>query len=107
MNLSDLCPNRRSQFSIIAEVLETARRGASKNEIMCRVNLSSERMDHYLGFVVRNRLLGSFGFSEFKTTSKGFRFLDCYYGTLELLGVRAKKEHCNGVKIPLAFENLR
>jgi predicted transcriptional regulator len=106
MELSDLCPNRRSQFSIVAEVLELAKRGASKNQIMCRVNLSSERLDHYLGLVVKNCLLGSFGICEFRTTSKGLRFLCYYYEALELLSVRTKKEFCNGVKIPPAFENL-
>lgn len=106
MELSDLCPNRRSQFSIVAEVLEIAKRGASKNQIMCRVNLSSERMDHYLGLVVRNRLLGSNGTYEFRTTSKGLRFLCYYYEALELLSVSTKKEYCNGVKLPPDLERL-
>jgi predicted transcriptional regulator len=106
MELSDLCPNRRSQFSSVAEVLELAKRGASKNQIMCRVNLSSERLDHYLGLVVKNCLLGSFGICEFRTTSKGIRFLCYYYEALELLSVSAKKEYCNGVKLPPDLERL-
>jgi predicted transcriptional regulator len=106
MELSDLCPYRRSQFSIVAEVLEIAKRGASKNQIMCRVNLSSERLDHYLGLVVKNGLLGSCGICEFRTTGRGLRFLCYYYEALELLSVRTKKEYCNGVKLPPVLEKL-
>ncbi len=75
-------------MSIIAEILETARRGVSRNHIMCKVNLNSKQMWQYLWFTCQNDLLNQKkDKAEYETTDRGFSFLKHYYRTIELLHV--------------------
>ena len=87
-------PCRRTKMSIIAEILGTARRGVSRNEIMCKVNLSSKQMCQYLPIACQNDLLNRENDkAEYQTTERGFRFLEHYYSMMELLRVESNIKH--------------
>jgi len=72
----------RDRLSIVADVLEVAKSGASKTRIMFRANLSFNLLEKYLdvtlaaGFV---RLVGS----SYELTENGFDFLNGYKDFLE------------------------
>lgn len=80
-------------MSIIAEILEAARRGVSRNQIRRKVSLSSRQMSQCLWFACQNDLLNpKKDNAEYETTDKGFRFLENYYKVMELLRVENNKE---------------
>lgn len=79
---------RRDRLYIMAEVLEIARNGCLKTQIMYRANLSFAQLNDYLGFLLEVRLLkesNENGKTVFRTTRKGFRFLQNYYKIRDLL----------------------
>ena len=93
-------PNRRTKMLIIAEILETSRRGVSRNQIMSKVNLNSRQMWQYLRFVCQNDLLSQKKDKvEYETTDTGFRFLKHYYKTIELLHVENTEDPKRAPKV--------
>jgi predicted transcriptional regulator len=87
---------RRDRLYIIAEVLEIARNGCLKTQIMYRANLSFAQLNDYLGFLLEVGLLKETNESEksvYKTTQKGVKFLENYYKIRDLL--REKNEKSN------------
>jgi len=85
---------RRSRLSIIAEVLDLARRGALKTQIMYGASLSFAQLKDNLSFLLDVNLLKVIenpNRSLYKTTKKGFRYLQSYMKIGELL----KKEEEN------------
>lgn len=93
-------PNRRTKMSIIAEILETSRRGVSRNQIMSKVNLNSRQMWQYLRFACQNDLLNQKkDEAEYETTDRGFRFLKHYYKTIELLHVENTEDPKRAPKV--------
>lgn len=100
MELSELCPARRNQLSIIAGFLETAKRRATKNQIRRRANLSTERLEHYLMLATAIGLLDRCAYTgEYKTTEKGIRFLWLFDSIQEFFDTKSKKEYRNGARI--------
>ena len=78
----------RSRFSIIAKVLDTAKRGAVKTQIMYRASLSFAQLKEYLSFLLDMNLLRAVETTKkpiYKTTDKGLRYLQCYMEIEELL----------------------
>ena len=101
MNQRDqnLRPKRRDRLYIIAEILEIAKEGTLKTQIMYGANLSFTQLNDYLGFTLKINLLEKTRRNEkkvYKTTEKGMDFLQRYREITQLL----KTENNNGVKIP-------
>jgi len=95
----DLRPKRRDRLYIIAEILEIAKEGTLKTQIMYGANLSFTQLNDYLRFTLRISLLEKIRRNDrkiYKTTEKGMDFLQRYREITELL----KAESNNGVKIP-------
>jgi len=79
---------RRDRLYIIAEILEIAKDGALKTQIMYKANLSFSQLNEYLDFLVKLNLLESKeinGRTIYKTTEKGLKYLDNYKEILQLL----------------------
>jgi predicted transcriptional regulator len=99
---SDPSSKRRDKLYIVAEILEIAREGTLKTQIMYRANLSFTQLNDYLGFMTKSELLAVIMRGEkaiYVATEKGIDFLQRYREITELL----KDEERNGknnVKIP-------
>ena len=104
MNRWGLNPSskRRDKLYIIAEVLEIAREGTLKTQIMYRANLSFTQLNDYLKFMLKIRLLDKIvenGKEIYKATEKGLDFLQRYREITELLKTEGNDYKTN-VKIP-------
>ena len=92
---------RRDKLSIIAEILEIAKDGALKTQIMYKANMSFAQLNDYLRFMLKTSLLNKFrtnGKDVYSATEKGVDFLQRHF---ELAGLLKETENGkNGVKIP-------
>jgi predicted transcriptional regulator len=92
---------RRDKLYIIAEILDIARDGVLKTQIMYRANLSFTQLNNYLRLMEKASLIDKKveGGKEFyKATPKGLEFLQRYREIIELL----KTENSgNDIKIRL------
>jgi predicted transcriptional regulator len=82
---------KRSDIDIMANILSEANKSTKKTRIMYRCNLSHSQLQIYL------RILSDMGFlvsylkeersklNYFRTTSKGFKFLDAYRALKSLM----------------------
>ena len=95
---------RRDKLCIIAEILEIAKEGTLKTQIMYKANLSFAQLNDYLKFMLKIRLLNKVvesGKDEYFSTEKGLDFLQRQCELTELL--RGEDEHLkNGAKVPPA-----
>ena len=94
---------RRDKLFIIAEILEIAKEGTLKTQIMYRANLSFTQLNEYIGFMLKIKLLSKIsvnGKRTYKSTDKGSSFLQRYIELAELL--KTDEENCgrNGMKTP-------
>jgi predicted transcriptional regulator len=93
---------RRDKLFILAEILEIAKEGTLKTQIMYRANLSFTQLNDYLRFMLNISLLEKVlvnGKDIYRATDKGMDFLQRYREITELL--KAEDGNCkNGVKIP-------
>jgi predicted transcriptional regulator len=95
---------RRDKLYIIAEILEIAKDGVLKTQIMYRANLSFTQLNEYVRFMLKNELLGKVRFNDkelYKATVKGLNFLQRYHEITELLKTE-NENYKNNVKIPPA-----
>lgn len=95
---------RRDKLYIIAEILEIAKDGVLKTQIMYRANLSFTQLNEYVRFMLKNELLGKVRFNDkelYKATVKGLNFLQRYHEIIELLKTE-NENYKNNVKIPPA-----
>lgn len=76
--------NRRSEMEIIAAILDIARRGVNKTNILYKANLSYVQLKNYVGFLLEKGLLENIG-RKYSTTQKGRLFLITWQNTLMLL----------------------
>jgi predicted transcriptional regulator len=83
---TDTTSKRRDKLSIIAEILEIAREGTLKTQIMYRANLSFSQLSR------------SNGKEVYVATEKGLDFLQRHSDLTELL--QEKENGKNGVKMP-------
>jgi predicted transcriptional regulator len=93
---------RRDKLYIIAEILEIAKDGVLKTQIMYRANLSFTQLNEYLMFMLKNELLDqivSNGKDMYKATEKGLIFLQHYHEITELIKTEGNN-YKNNVKIP-------
>nr|MDO8097988.1 winged helix-turn-helix domain-containing protein [Candidatus Njordarchaeota archaeon] len=95
-------PKRRDKLYIIAEILEIAKDGVLKTQIMYRANLSFTQLNDYLKFMLNKELLEKVTLNEkefYKATEKGINFLQRYREITELLKTEGNN-YKNNVKIP-------
>jgi predicted transcriptional regulator len=72
----------------MAEILEVAREGTLKTQIMYRANLSFAQLNEYLTLLLNLNLLKAVEAAEktiYKTTDKGLKYLQNYREIRELL----------------------
>jgi len=96
-------PKRRDKLYIMAEVLDIAKDGTLKTQIMYRANLSFTQLNEYLAFMLKIRLLQTLDQNRkeiYKATEKGLDFLQRYREISELLKTENEDNGKNGVKIP-------
>jgi predicted transcriptional regulator len=95
---------RRDKLYIISEILEIAKDGVLKTQIMYRANLSFTQLNDYLNFMLKINLLERFVENDkeiYKATEKGLNFLQQYREITELLKEENENiNHKNNVKIP-------
>ncbi len=87
---------RRDRLYIMAEVLEIAKNGCLKTQIMYRANLSFAQLNEYLSFLLEVGLLKETKENEksvFRTTPKGVRFLQNYQRIRDLLRMKGEKSN--------------
>ena len=92
---------RRDKLNIIAEIVQIARTGALKTQIMYRANLSFSQLGEYLTFMSTAGLLKKYdesGREVYGATKKGLDFYTRHTELVELInGCETGK---NGVVIP-------
>ena len=98
---TDTTSKRRDKLSIIAEILEIAKEGTLKTQIMYRANLSFAQLNDYVKFMLKTGLINKFranGKDVYAATEKGIEFLQRHFELTELL--QENENGKNGVKIP-------
>ena len=93
---------RRDKLFIIAEILEIAKEGSLKTQIMYRANLSFTQLNDYLSFMLRIGLLDKILLNDretYRATEKGVDFLQRYREITELLKTE-EDNNKNGIRIP-------
>jgi predicted transcriptional regulator len=94
---------RRDKLYIIAEILEIAKEGTLKTQIMYRANLSFTQLNDYLRFMLKIDLLEKVLRNDkemYKTTAKGMDFLQRYHEITELLKSGEESGGKNDIKVP-------
>lgn len=94
---------RRDRLYIIAEILEIAREGTLKTQVMYRANLSFTQLNDYLGFMLKISLLNKVsenGKDIYRATMKGMDFLQRYREIVELLKTDENNGRNNNIRIP-------
>jgi len=79
---------RRDRLFIIAEILDIARDGALKTQIMYRANLSFSQLNTYIKLLLELQLLEiteENRKTNYKTTKKGFEYMQSYKEVIEIL----------------------
>lgn len=95
---------RRDKLCIIAEILEIAKEGTLKTQVMYKANLSFAQLTEYLKFMLKIKLIQKFnhqGKDVYIATDKGLDFLQRQCELTELLKTDEEKPK-NGAKIPPA-----
>ena len=80
---------RRDRLHIISEILEIAKGGSLKTQIMYRANLSFAQLNEYLSFLIKMNLLeikNENSKNIYRTTDKGEKYLEKYKDLANLLG---------------------
>jgi predicted transcriptional regulator len=79
---------RRDRLFILAEILNIAKGGSLKTQIMYRANLSFAQLNEYLNFLTKMEFLeiqNENRKDNYVTTSKGDRYLEKYTDLANLL----------------------
>jgi len=80
---------RRDRLYIIAEILQIAKGGSLKTQIMYRANLSFAQLNEYLTFLTKMEFLEIQNENKknmYTTTAKGDKYLEKYKDLANLLG---------------------
>ena len=99
--IKDVTSKRRDRLCIIAEILEIAKNGTLKTQIMYKANLSFAQLSEYLKYLLKIRLLDKLdatGKEVYIVTEKGLDFLQRHSELTELL----KGENENGTNYKTA-----
>ena len=79
---------RRDRLTIMAQILDIAREGTLKTQIMYRANLSFAQLNEYLALLQEVKLLRvntEDGRTTYRTTLKGIKYLENFSTIKELL----------------------
>jgi predicted transcriptional regulator len=79
---------RRDKLAIVADILEIARDGCQKTQIMYKANLSFTQLNEYLTFTLMRSLIVHMQRGEkeiYKTTAKGLDFLQRHNQLVKLI----------------------
>jgi len=103
--IKDVTSKRRDKLCIIAEILEVAKNGTLKTQIMYKANLSFAQLNQYLKYMLKIRLIDKLDTTRkdvYITTEKGLDFIQRHSELTELLKEENKngKNGKNSVKIP-------
>jgi predicted transcriptional regulator len=85
----------RDRIAIVAEILEMARDGVLKSNIMWRAGLSYLMLNEYLKLLLNTKLLDKVLLNNkvvFKTTDRGMEFLYHSHEIMELLDAEDDKD---------------
>ena len=94
---------RRDRLFIIAEILDIAKDGSLKTQIMYRANLSFTQLNDYLKFMLKINLLEKVFQNDkdtYRATDKGLDFLQRYHEITELIKTEEDSNGKNGIRIP-------
>lgn len=94
---------RRDRLFIIAEILDIAKDGSLKTQIMYRANLSFTQLNDYLKFMLKINLLEKVFQNDkdtYRATDKGLDFLQRYHEITELIKTEEDTNGKNGIRIP-------
>ena len=103
-SIIEMSSKRRDKLCIIAEILEIAKEGTLKTQIMYKANLSFAQLNDYLKFMLKIQLMEKLvdqGKDVYVSTEKGLDFLQRQCELTELLKTEEEKPR-NGAKIPPA-----
>ena len=102
--ITNTASKRRDKLGIIAEILEIAKDGTLKTQIMYKANLSFVQLTEYLGYMLKTSLLDKLDINTkevYVATEKGLDFLQRHSELTALLNEENDaKNSRNGVKIP-------
>lgn len=100
---SNPATKRRDKLFIVAEILDIAKDGSLKTQIMYRANLSFTQLNDYLRFMLKISLLDKVRENDketYRATDKGLDFLQRYREITELLKTEEDNNGKNGIRIP-------
>jgi len=83
-----MSPKKRDKLYVISEILEIAKDGTLKTQIMYRANLSFSQLNDYLKFMLKINFLKKIVENDkeiYRVTEKGLNFLQRYREITELL----------------------
>ncbi len=98
----EMASKRRDKLCIIAEILEIAKEGTLKTQIMYKANLSFAQLNDYLKFMLTIKLIQKLenkGKEIYLATEKGLDFLQRQCELNELLKLDEDKPK-NGARLP-------
>jgi len=102
--IAETTSRRRDKLCIIAEILEIAKEGTLKTQIMYKANLSFAQLNEYLKFMLKIKLMQKLtnqGKDVYIATEKGLDFLQRQCELTELLKTEEEQPR-NSVRIPPA-----
>lgn len=100
--ITDPTSKRRDKLAIVEEILEIAKDGTLKTQIMYKANLSFVQLNEYLEYMQNTGLLNRLDINKkevYIATEKGLDFLQRHSDLTELLNKDDKNGKIN-VKIP-------
>jgi predicted transcriptional regulator len=99
--LIDTSSKRRDKLYIIAEIMEIAKEGTLKTQIMYKANLSFAQLNEYVKLLIKINLLRkevNSGKDVYNSTEKGLDFLQRHREIMDLLSETANGK--NALKLP-------
>jgi predicted transcriptional regulator len=99
--LIDTSSKRRDKLYIISEIMEIAKEGTLKTQIMYKANLSFAQLNEYVKLLIKINLLRKEidrGKDVYRSTEKGLDFLQRHHEIMDLLSETANNK--NALKLP-------
>jgi predicted transcriptional regulator len=99
--LIETSPKRRDKLIIMAEIIDIAKKGTSKTNIMFKANLSFAQLNQYLSHLSNMGMLKKSSNNDkviFQSTPKGLEFMERQQQVLDLLSDESS-EYPSCVKI--------
>lgn len=96
-------PKNRNGVDIIARMLRTSDEGATRTQLMYRVNLSFKLLERYLGTIIALNLvdIGQVnGRQSYRTNQKGHQFLKHYRALTKMMYPDGQKTEKRGTQQP-------